>query len=59
MTAMQTTAPQPSRSNAVLAAMLLLGNLAFMACVASRCGALPADWLGLAGQPDRIAWARN
>jgi hypothetical protein len=36
MTTMQSASRQLSRSNAALALLLLLGNLVFFACVASR-----------------------
>ncbi|MCB4824053.1 hypothetical protein [Roseicella aerolata] len=42
------------RSNAALAAMLLLGNLFFWGCVASRYASIRADWNPAPAQPERI-----
>lgn len=59
---MTTTQPAPqqrSRSNAALAALLLLGNLFFWGCVASRFTMAPTGWSEMAAQPERIVLAEG
>ena len=61
MSAMQ-PAPQqkPSRaSNAVLALLLVLGNLFFWGCVASRTTGIPTAWSDTAGETVRIVLAEG
>jgi hypothetical protein len=59
MTATQ-PAPQPTpRSNAALALLLVLSNLVFLGCVASRCMPTSTDWPETAGQPARMVLAEG
>jgi hypothetical protein len=59
MTATQ-PAPQPTpRSNAALALLLVLSNLVFWGCVASRCMPTSTDWPETAGQPARMVLAEG
>jgi len=55
MTAMQPAARKQLRSNLLLAAMLVFGDVFFFACVAGRGGTTsPADWSRLSSQPGRM-----
>jgi len=57
---MQPAARNTLKSNVALAAMLILGNMFFFACVAGQGGpAAPTDWSRLSGQPGRIVLASD
>ncbi|WP_165943525.1 hypothetical protein [Roseicella aquatilis] len=46
-----------TRTKAALAAMLVLGNVFFFACVAGRCGLTSTDWTSPEAQPPRLILA--
>ena len=54
MTTMQPAERQRSRSDAVLAVTLVLGNLSFWVCVASRYVEVPTGSPYMVSQPEKI-----